>query len=393
VAGGRERRKGTVPLHLKRWALGGLLTVVVGLLVLATAPQGRATYVAGFALVLFGALAFVTAIIAGTVRRELRRHVAFVNEAVERGVIEMLPPGRVAHRLLERIYGESPFTREVATALLGGDGHAHDGGDLTISEHTEIDFRLDSVDDRSYQLVLEQRYSFRNRIPTATFVIFATSAPRLRDSIISGCRLPLFELWFVREDPDEPRFEDSVEAMRESVRVGMQFADARGLVHDVEARHPGRHLREVKIRDWGRYLDFFRADGAHDTAAVLDRVDFMDSLRIFEVELPALAGDGPLVETILRLTVRSTTLQSVSDGFCYWQAPYPCFVESMRFDTTKLLLRDSPDVFFHAMPFAIKSSESLATWTSGANATDLPLRSWMLPGHGVALMWRPAKEP
>ena len=120
-----------------------------------------------------------------------------------------------------------------------------DGGDLTISEQTEIDFRLDSVDDRSYQLVMEQRYSFRNWIPTAKVVIFATSAPRLRDSIISGCRLPLFELWFVRDDLDEPRFEDSVEAMRESVRVGIQFADARGRIHDVEARNPGPHLREV----------------------------------------------------------------------------------------------------------------------------------------------------
>jgi hypothetical protein len=392
VAGGREGRGGAVPAHLRRWALGGIVVVGVGLLVLALAPPGRATWVFGFALVLFGALALVTAIIAGTVRRELRRHAAFVNEAVERGVIEVFPPGRIAHRLLERIYGESPFNREVATALLGGDGHALDGGDLTISEHTEIDFRLDSVDDRNYQLVLEQRYSFRNRIPTSTFVIFATSAPRLRDSIISGCRLPLFELWFVREDPDAPRFEDSVEAMRESVRVGMQFADVRGQVHDVEARHPGGHLREVKIRDWGRYLDFFRKDGAADATAVLDRVDFMDSLRIFVMELPALVGDGALVETILRLTVRSTTLQLVSDGFCYWQAPYPCFVESMRFDTTKLLVGDSHDVFFHAMPFAIKSSDSLATWTSGANATDLPLRSWMLPGHGVALMWRPKES-
>jgi hypothetical protein len=64
----------------------------------------------------------------------------------------------------------------------------------------------------------------------------------------------------------------------------------------------------------------------------------------------------------------------------------------MRFDTTKLLVGDSHDVFFHAMPFAIKSSDSLATWTSGASATDLPLRSWMLPGHGVALMWRPKES-
>ena len=179
--------------------------------------------------------------------------------------------------------------------------------------------------------------------------------------------------------------------MRECVRVGMQFADGRGRVHDVEARDPGAHLREVKLRDWGRYLDFFRTDGADDVPA-LDRILYMDSLRIFEVELPALAEEGVTVDTILRLTVRSTTLQLINDGYCYWQAPYPCFVESMRFDTTKMELGDSPDVYFHAKPFAISSAESPATWTSGASVTELPLRSWMLPGHGVALMWRPFKE-
>jgi hypothetical protein len=380
-----------VPWRLRRWAVAGIAGAALGVFVLAVVPVGRALQVVCSVLVLFGSLAFVTAAIAGIVRRELLKHVAFVNEVVERGVIEVLPPGRVADRLLERIYGESPFNKEVTTALLGGEGRLLDGGDLTISEHTEIDFWLDSVDDRSYHLVMEQKYSFRNRIPTSTFVIFATSAPRLRDSIISGCRLPLFELWFVRDDTDEPRFEDSVEGMRESVRVGMQFADRRGQVHDVEARDPAPYLREVKLRDWGRYLDFFRTDGA-ENGSVLNRLDYMDSLRIFEVDLPALAEGAADVETILRLTVRSTTLQLVSDGFCYWQAPYPCFVESMRFDTTKLQLGNSPDVYINAKAFTISSPGSLDTWTSGAHATDLTLRSWMLPGHGVALMWRPFKE-
>jgi hypothetical protein len=379
-----------VPWHLRRWAIAGTAAAVIGVVVLVLLPPGRLAVV-GWLFVLFGSLAFVTAAITGIVRQELLRHVEFVNEVVERGVIEVLPPGRIAERLLERIYGESPFNREVTTALLGGDGRALDGGDLTISEHTEIDFRLDSVDDRSYMLVMEQRYSFRNRVPTSTVVIFATSAPRLRDSIISGCRLPLFELWFVRDDVDARLFEDSVEAMRESVRVGVQFADAQGRVHDVEARDPGVHLREVKLRDWGRYLDFFRTDGS-ETGSVLDRVEYMDSLRIFEVDLPALAGQGAVIETILGLTIRSTTLQLVSDGYCYWQSPYPCFVESMRFDTTKLQLGNSPDVYFHAKPFAISSAGSPSTWTSDTSATELPLRSWMLPGHGVALMWRPFKE-
>lgn len=386
VGGAAERaRAGALPL--RRWAVGGVAAATTGVVVLVLSPS-RPLTVAGSVLVLAGSLAFVTAVISGVVRHQLRRQAEFVSRTVERGMLDTLPPGRAMEHLLARVYGESAANRDVATAVLGGEGAAHDGGDLTISEHTEIDFELSWISDTTYQLVMEQNYSFRNRVPTSSFVIFATSDTVLRDSIIAGCRLPLFELWFV--GPSETYFEDSVEDMRESVRIGMHYRDADDVAHETPARHPGQHLREIKLRDWGRYLSFFRTDLPSGVA--VDRQQYMDRLRIFEVDLHSLAESTASVATIQRLTIRSTTLQPLDAGFCYWQAPYPCYVERMGFDTKLMTAPAGDDFRFNLKPFTIRSPASPPFWTGGDAARDLPLGAWLLPGHGMALMWRPGPE-
>ena len=122
---------------------------------------------------------------------------------------------------------------------------------------------------------------------------------------------------------------------------------------------------------------------------MLDRREYMDSLRIFEVELPALAGEGLVVETILRLTIRSTTVQAVRDGFCYWQAPYPCFVEKMQFDTTSFKVADHQEMQYSIKPFSVSGAEP-STWTTSAGIAQFPVQCWMLQGHGVVFLWRPA---
>lgn len=384
--GGRPGRGRTEPLPVRIWAVVGAIAVVAGIALLAL-PQTRPLTVAGFALVLGGAFAFAIAAIAEVVRHQLRRQAEFVTGTVERGMLDSLPPGRALEHLLARVYGESPANRDIATAVLGGSGLAHDGADLTISEHTEIDFRLTLIDHTTYELVMEQRYNFRNRVPTSTFVIFATSDRMLRDSIISGCRLPLFELWFVGEDFSSSHFDESVESMRDSVRVGIQFADPEDRVHEVPAAHPGAVLREVKLRDWGRYLSFFNADQQDNRA--FDRSRFMDRLRIFEIDLHRLAGSDSKVSTIQRLTVRSTTLQLLSAGFCYWESPYPCYVERMQIDTTRMVPAVSSEaLWFHMKPFTVKTTPSPPYWTVDDGVVEIRIGTWTLPGHGMALMWR-----
>jgi hypothetical protein len=379
------RRAATRPFPSGLLGLSGIVGAVGGIIVLVL-TRSRLLTVMGSVLVLAGCLAFVTAVIASVVRHQLRRQAQFVSQTVERGMLDALPPGQVMEHLLTRVYGPSPSNRDIATAILGGEGLAPEGSDLTISEQTEIGYRLTRLDELTYQLVLDAQYSFRNRVPTASFVIFATSDTALRDSIVAGCRLPLFELWFVREDEAKPQFEESVEGMRESVLVGMEYVDLDDRVREVRARGPERNLREIKLQDWGKYLTFFRTDLAGERA--IDRRMYMDKLRIFEIDLHALASPGTSVATIQRLTVRSTTLQKLSDGFCYWEAPYPCFVEHMRFDTVGFGADSGVPMWFHLKPFATRSPASPPVW-AGDETALLPLRTWMLPGHGMALMWRP----
>ncbi|WP_433803063.1 hypothetical protein [Actinomycetospora sp. CA-084318] len=383
--GGNVRRSDLGRLPLGRWAAGGALVALAGLLVVVLTSTDK-SFLLGGILVLVGSLAVAAVVVIAVVRRELLGHVEYVNEVVERGVVEVLPPGRVAERLLDRVYGPSPYNQALLTALLGGEGRAGDGGDLTISEHTEIDYRLTRLDEANYHLVMETKYTFRKRVPTRNLVIFATSDETLRDMIVKGCRFPLFEMWFVREDETKSLFEDSVESLRDSVLVGVEHADGAGRTEVVEARHPGKHLREVRVRDWGGYLAFFGAGGAFDQAL------WMDRLRIFEIDLHGLARRPADVGAIQRLTLCSTTLQHIDDGFCWWQAPYPCFVERMSFDTRGFDLPGGEELRFNVKPFATEVRSAPAPWFTSDGVASVDLQAWLVPGHGMTLFWRPTRR-
>jgi hypothetical protein len=386
ATGGRALSRGVRGISLRQWAVIGIAVATVGLVGMLAIPY-RGLTVVGATLVLVGSLCFVTVVIAGVMRQELRRQARIVQAAVERGMIDVLPPRRALELLLDRVYGPSKHNDDVITGLLGGEGRSYEGGDLTISEYTEIDFRLLRADAFNYRLVMEARYSFRTRVAASTVVIFATSDPVLRDSIVAGCRLPLFELWFVEDDPVSPFFEESVEAMRDTVMLGVQYVDDRGHRHDVPPLHPSRHqLRNVSVKDWGRYLTFFAADRGQ---RAIDRDSSMHKLRIFELDLAVLATAGTTLSTVESLTIRSTTLQLFENRFCYWEAPYPCFVQRMNFDVTDLGWEDE-DLQFRLKPFSFHSEAISVGWSAAPAIRELPVESWLLPGHGVALMWRGA---
>jgi hypothetical protein len=89
-----------------------------------------------------------------------------------------------------------------------------------------------------------------------------------------------------------------------------------------------------------------------------------------------------------RLSVRLTALGRVDDGFCYWQAPYPCYVERIRFAASELNV-DGTSWVFQVAPFIFQSEIVTTGWIPAEQLDDLLIRSWLLPGHGVALMWKP----
>lgn len=294
-------------------------------------------------------------------------------------------PQQVMATFLDSIYGENEANRDVVTAVLGGAGMLPHGGDLTISTRTEVKLELSAVDDELYHLTSSVTYRFKENVRADRFLVFATCNALLRDSIVSGSRLPLFELWFV---PDSSLFQDSVDAMVTSVRLGIDYLALDGRRY----RAPSHtlQLREVKFHRWAEYLSFF-----HEDVGPLGRLnahDHLADLRIFECDLNDVAGGNHTVSAIARLAMRVTALQRIDDGGCYWQAPYPCYVDRISFDVRELDIDGTNKFEFYIDSFTFRSNTAMARWVKAEDLPDLDVRSWLLPGHGVLLRWRSPRD-
>ena len=303
----------------------------------------------------------------------------------EQAIVGASPPAEVMAALLTRIYGDAHSTDEVAVGVLGGAGTEPRGGDLTVSTNTTVEYELRRVDRRAYELKSTVTYSFKENISDHRLAIFATCDPTLRDSIALACRLPLYEEWFV---PNAVLFERSVDEIASSARIGIQYSDLSGNHHDVDPTKV--RLNEVSYRDWPEYLTFFRE--AVGGMPKQNTARYLRTLRIFEFDLGHLAADDHAVGSIRRMSLTSTSLQPLDDPFCYWQAPYPCYLERISFDAVGLAWEGDPSWLFRVVPFTFRSAIASGRWIPARELDHLSVRSWLLPGHGVALMWKPTTD-
>lgn len=328
-------------------------------------------------------LALATALLVLTYRGILRRRL--IEEIVRLtgpSIVRALLPQQVMTTFLSTIYGDGDANHDVVAGILGGEGAQPYGADLTISTHTTVDYKLRGIDSDTYELISTVTYSFKENVTDPRFVIFATCDLLLRDSIALACRLPLFESWFV---PDQSLFDQSVDAMLPSVNIGIRYTDLTGGHHDVEPNQI--ELTEVGYRNWPEYLTFFREPLG--TMPRQNPTQYMGTLRIFECDLGELTDVDHAVNSVENLSLRSRNLGRVDDGFCFWQAPYPCYVERISFCAAALAEHD-PTWLFQVVPFMFRSSIATGGWTPADQLNDLTVRSWLLPGHGVALLWKPS---
>jgi hypothetical protein len=355
-------------LHDRQWR--GVAAVGVALL----------AFTAAFLGVVFAVILLVVAYRAVWRRRLTEELLRLSGPSVVRALV----PQQVMTTLLSRIYGDREANHDVVAGVLGGEGADPHGGDLTISTYTTLDYELRGVDHETYELISTVTYSFKENVPDHRFVIFATCNPLLRDSITLACRQPLFESWFVR---DRMLFEQSVDAMLWSVNIGIRYTDLEGGRHDVPISKV--QLTEVSYRDWPEFLTFFR--GPVGTMPRQNPSQYIGTLRIFECDLDELTDADHTVNSVENLSLRSTTLQRLDDGFCFWQAPYPCHVDRISFDPTALAI-NGRSWLFNILPFTLRSSITTVAWTPAEQLKDLAVRSWLLPGHGVALLWKPSND-
>ncbi|HEX4103356.1 MAG: hypothetical protein WBR33_06835 [Pseudonocardiaceae bacterium] len=299
-------------------------------------------------------------------------------------IVRALLPLQVMTTFLSEIYGHGEANRDVVVGVLGGVGAEPHGGDLTISTHTTVDYELRAVDHNTFELISTVSYSFKENVVDHRFVIFAMCDPRLRDSITLACRLPLFESWFVA---DQSLFEQSVDAMLTSVNIGIRYTDLDGEHHQVMPTEVV--LSEMSYREWPEFLTFFR--GPVGTMPRQNPTQYLGTLRIFECDLGELTDVDHVVGSVESLSLRSTTLGRMDDSFCFWQAPYPCYVDRISFDAVALAF-DGASWLFQVVPFTFRSAIATGAWTPAEQLKELTVRSWLLPGHGVALLWKPSND-
>jgi hypothetical protein len=187
--------------------------------------------------------------------------------------------------------------------------------------------------------------------------------------------------------PDRLLFEQSVDAMLPSANIGIRYTDLDGGHHEVPLGKV--EFTEVGYRDWPEYLTFFR--GQVGMMPRQNPAQYIGTLRIFECDLGELTDVDHAVGSVENLSLRSTTLQRVDDGYCFWQAPYPCYVERISFDADALTLNGNSSWLFRVVPFTFRSAAA-GGWTPAEQLDDLVVRSWLLPGHGVALLWKPLDD-
>ncbi|PZS30474.1 MAG: hypothetical protein DLM61_10655 [Pseudonocardiales bacterium] len=299
-------------------------------------------------------------------------------------IVRALLPQQVMTTFLSEIYGDSDANHDVVAAVLGGEGAEPHGGDLTISIHTTVDYELRAVNHHTFELISTVSYSFKENVADHRFAIFAMCDPQLRDAITLACRLPLFESWFVS---DPSLFEQMVDAMLPSVKIGISYTDLDGKHHEVM---PGEvQLTDVGYHDWPEFLTFFR--GPVGTMPRQNPAQYIGTLRIFECDLGELTDVDHAVGSVESLSLRSTSLGRIDDSFCFWQAPYPCYVDRISFDAAALAF-DGASWQFQVVPFTFRSTIATGAWTPAEQLKELTVRSWLLPGHGVALLWKPSDD-
>ncbi len=284
-------------------------------------------------------------------------------------VIASMPPRQVLDSALARVFGDGNGHDEIITALLGGGGRHRDGLDTAISRRTTAHIELDRIGK-----LCESNITWSHELAGVGnnhyYVIFGTSDRSIYTSVTNDRVYPLYEVWFF---PDELQLDEFVPTLRDQLQFGVSYSDEVGDVHLVAPRPEQGDV--VTLADYDRYVRL--PEG-------LDPAD----LRILKVDLYNLVHDDHVVDHIEAVTVRASNI-GPDLGFLTWSVPHPCFVTTVTFDVSRMA---TPD---HRLAFQIVSStlrqaelKYRGTWIETTDPIEVPFDSWMLPGHGVTLLWR-----
>jgi hypothetical protein len=288
-------------------------------------------------------------------------------------MIRSMPPRTVLGALLPWVYGDRTDYREVLTGVLGGAGRDAEGRDTAVSRRTTAVFRLHAIDQSTCRSDTTWTHEFSGVRNNHRFVIFAT-CDRDISTYITGERVfPPFELWVLN---DEDQLEDFVPNLRDTLKIGISYLDVNGVMHHAEPRSP--YGEEVALRHYDQFV------------RLPDWIDRKD-LRIIQFDLHDLADPDHVVASVESLSFRASAFLPFDLGFFTWSPPHPCFVHEIVFDVEGLAA-GGEELAYLVLPSTMRkhSFPQSRGWVRVSDRFSLTLDAWMLPGHGVTLLWRPA---
>lgn len=285
-------------------------------------------------------------------------------------LIGSMPPRAVLDALLPAVYGDRVGHQEVLTAILGGGGRDPGGGDTAVSRCTNVHVRLEHIGGGLCRSELTWTHEFSGVRNNHRFVIFATPDRDIAGLIPRERVFPLFELWQVEDDD---QLEEFVPTLLQGLKFGITYRDVDGVEHTVAPR--AQLAEEVALR---QYDQFVRLHGGVDRKA----------LRILQLDLHELADPDHVVAAVESLTLVASTVASFDLGYVTWSPPHPCYVARVRFDVSGLRSEGALD-FLVVSSTIVHAGLPLSAWSRSDEAIDVAVDSWMLPGHGVTLLWRP----
>jgi hypothetical protein len=287
-------------------------------------------------------------------------------------IVRNMPPRAALEAALEPVWGDSGALQEMLTAILGGAGRHVAGFDTAVSRDTTAHFRLEALDAATCINELTWTYDLSSVHDNHKFVIFATDDQATAGLIARERVYPLYELWLLREDI----LDDFILRLRSRTRIGITYRDIDGSVHQVPLTRLGGH--EIAFKDFGSYVRFPGPVGR-------------DSVQIVEFNLHDLADPEHIVDAIETLTLQIAYPTPRDLGYVTWSPPHPCFVSKITFDVADLAFGDETVVYL-LLPSVIKAAglPSNRGWEKvPSGRIELAINAWMLPAHGVTLLWRP----
>ncbi len=287
-------------------------------------------------------------------------------------LITSMPPRTVLSAVLAHVFGDQVGHQEVVTALLGGSGRDPAAKDTAVSRNTNVQIRFERIDQSNCMSELTWSHEFSGVRNNHRLVMFATFDRDIYTIVITERVFPLFEAWRVH---DEEQLDQFVSGMRDRLNLGISYRDAAKELHVVApTRAQGE---EVALADFDRFVKL---------PNWVDR----KNLVIYQVDLHDLADPDHIVDSIERLSFRASTIGLFDQGFVSWTAPHPCYVGQVVFDVCRLAY-EGEKLVYQVVVTSLKLADVPlgGTWTHVPDQIVVAIDSWMLPGHGVTLLWRP----